>query len=94
MVVFDNVWIYTSCQIETSPGVFTEYTEEGLHRPVFPAPVDSSSIPPTLRTLYRTDAFTAATPKKGHELDELEVYIDYDRKNPLSPYAYPKFICL
>lgn len=94
MVVFDDVWIYSSCQIETSPGVYTEYTEEGLHRPVFPAPLDVSSTPPQLRGLYRTQAFTNATPKMGYELNELEVYIDFHRVNPLSPYSYPKFICL
>lgn len=94
MVLYNSVWIYSSCQIETSPGVYTEYTEEGLHRPVFPAPVNSSSEPPKLSNASRTDALKDATPKKGHELDELEVYIDYSWKAPLRPYSYPKFICL
>lgn len=73
MVTYTQMRLYQSFEIETSPGVYTKYYEDSLHRPVFPAPVDASSVPPEPR--MRLYVSNDVTPRKGHELDEIEVAI-------------------
>ena len=73
MVAYTQMRLYQSFEIETSPGVYTKYYEDSLHRPVFPAPVDSTSTPPEPR--QEITRFNNITPRKGHELDEIELPI-------------------
>lgn len=52
----------------------TIYTEEGLHRPVFPTPTSSGDQVPEDSVVVNT--FYDVTPRKGHELDEMELPLD------------------
>ena len=63
--------LYQTFEIETSPGVYTKYYEDSLHRPVFPTPADSTATPPEPR--QEIARYVNITPRKGHELDEIEL---------------------
>lgn len=88
MVTYSSVKLYASFKVNNR-----EYYEDSLHKPRFPAPVDSTSTPPSIGTALYT--FGSATPRKGHELDEIELNLDasvFEVTGPLNP--TPKLICL
>ena len=68
------------------------YYEDSLHKPRFPAPADVYDTAPGLGLALYT--FNDATPRKGHELDEIELPISIDAFNVLLPGEKPKVICL
>ena len=78
MTTFARVELYPCFEIQTGTDsggnpVYTKYYEDSLHRPVFPAPADSTSTPPEPR--QEITRFNNITPRKGHELDEIELPI-------------------
>ncbi len=69
------------------------YYEDSLHRPVFPAPVNEYSTPPSIGDADYT--FNNVTPRKGREFSEMELRIDISALSGLATpgTAPPKLIC-
>ena len=87
-IMYSSVRLYACFRVNS-----TDYYEDSLHKPRFPAPVDSTSTPPSIGTALYT--LGSAIPRKGHELDEIEVNISasvFEVTGPLNP--TPKLICL
>lgn len=61
----------------------TTYTEDGLHKPVFPHPTGLSDGPPLPDTTYRMRSYQNVTPRKGKEFSEMEVPLNYSECSPL-----------
>ena len=78
MTTYAWVEIYTDFVLNS-----TTYTEEGLHRPVFPHPVDLNDGPPLPDTNYMVRKFQNVTPRKGREFSEMEVPLNYSECSPL-----------
>lgn len=68
------------------------YYEDSLHKPRFPAPADAYDIPPALGNAAYN--YYNVTPRKGHELDELELPIPLGVFNVLQPDKKLKVICI
>ena len=93
MIEYVNVKLYARCRFKDSASAtYTSYyTEEGLHRPLF---TDSTKvyIPDSGELIYN---FPIASPRKGHEFDEIEITLDYNRANGLSYHdKVPRFITI
>lgn len=68
------------------------YYEDSLHKPRFPAPADVYDTAPGLGGALFT--YNNVTPRKGHELDEIELPISIEEFDVLLPGQKPKVICL
>lgn len=93
MIEYVNVKLYAACRFKDSASAtYTSYyTEEGLHRPLF---TNSAKIyiPDSAELIYNAPI---ASPRKGHEFDEIEVAFDYNRLNGLSYHdRVPRFITI
>ena len=93
MIEYVNVKLYAACRFKDSASAtYTSYyTEEGLHRPLFS---NSAKIyvPDSAELIYNAPI---ASPRKGHEFDEIEVAFDYNRLNGLSYHdRVPRFITI
>ncbi len=68
------------------------YYEDSLHKPRFPAPADVYDTAPSLGLALFS--YNNVTPRKGRELDEIELPISIEEFNILLPGHKPKVICL
>jgi len=68
------------------------YYEDSLHKPVFPTPTDAYNTPPALGNAAYN--YYNVTPRKGHELDELELPIPLGVFDVLLPGEKPKVVCI
>lgn len=68
------------------------YYEDSLHKPRFPSPTDAYDMPPSMGNAAYN--YYKVTPRKGHELDELELPMQLGIFNVLLPDAKPKVICI
>lgn len=98
MTTFKQVNLYPCFEIQTGTDngnpVYTKYYEDSFHKPRFPTAVSPFTNLPEIRN--RTHRFTDVTPRKGHELDEMELPITPDYlETVLTPTTvHPKLICI
>ena len=99
MTTFARVELYPCFEIQTGTDsggnpVYTKYYEDSFHKPRFPTAVSPFTNLPQIRNrVYR---FTNVTPRKNHELDEMELPIGPDYvETVLTPMReHPKLICI
>ena len=87
MAVYDRVSIFNDFTVNGKT-----YYEDSLHKPRFPAPADAYDTPPSMGNA--TYNYYNVTPRKGHELDELELPIPMEAFDVLLPGTQPKVICI
>jgi len=98
MTTFRQVNLYPCFEIQTGTDngnpVYTKYYENSFHKPVFPVAVVPFTNLPEIRN--RTHRFVNVTPRKGHELDEMELPISLDYLETLLPpiMEHPELICI
>ena len=99
MTTFTQVNLYPCFEIQTgidSDGdpVYTKYYEDSFHKPRFPTAVSPFTNLPEIRN--RTHRFINVTPRKGHELDEMELpIVPQNLETVLTPTTvHPKLICI
>lgn len=68
------------------------YYEDSLHKPRFPSPADAYATPPDIGDAARN--YYNVAPRKGHELDELELPIPLGFFNVLQPEKKLKVVCI
>lgn len=91
---FPEVRLYMDCTFQIDIDTQKTYCEEELHKPLFPQASSIMTPVPDLLGNYRS--FTDAIPRKGHELDELEVNLASEYFDKLLIRSRPnyKLICL
>ena len=87
MAVYDRVSLFYDFTVGGKT-----YYEDSLHKPVFPAPANSYDTPPSIGSSAYD--YLNVTPRKGHELDELELPIPLGVFDVLLPGRKPKVICI
>ena len=87
MAVYDRVSLFNDFTVGGKT-----YYEDSLHKPVFPAPANSYDTPPSIGSSAYD--YLNVTPRKGHELDELELPIPLGVFDVLLPGTKPKVICI
>lgn len=87
MVTYSRVCIFSDCTIGGNT-----YYEDSLHKPRFPSPADAYDTAPGIGDAAYN--YYSVTPRKGHELDELELPMDFGDFNVLKPGAKAKVICI
>lgn len=86
-MIYDRVSLFNDFTVDSKT-----YYEDSLHKPVFPAPADAYDTPPALgNAVYN---YYNVTPRKGHELDELELPIPLGVFDVLLPGEKPKVVCI
>ena len=88
MVVYNRVSLFNDFTV----GGRTYY-EDSLHKPRVPAPADANDTPPALDSSSHYH-YDNVTPRKGHELDELELPIPLGVFDVLLPGEKPKVVCI
>lgn len=99
MTTFTQVNLYPCFEIQTGTDsggnpVYTKYYEDSFHKPRFPTAVSPFTNLPEIRN--RTHRFVNVTPRKGHELDEMEFPIvpEYLETVLTPTTVHPKLICI
>ena len=88
MVTYRHVALFNDCIIGGNT-----YYEDSLHKPRLPSPADANGTPPGMGDAAYN--YYTVTPRKGHELDELELPIYFNEVfNVLKPGAKAKVICI
>ena len=87
MAIYDRVSLFNDFTINGNT-----YYEDSLHKPRFSAPADAYDTPPDIGSAAFN--YNNVTPRKGHELDELELPIPLGVFDVLLPGEKPKVVCL
>ncbi len=88
---FATVRLYQSLTFGSGTSSKT-YREDSFHRPKFSEPASSSQEVPTINSHYWE--YTNVTPRKGHELEEMELPESLDILDPMyNPYG-PEVVCI
>ncbi len=87
MVTYSRVALFNDCVIGGNT-----YYEDSLHKPRFSSPADAYDTAPGMGNAAYN--YYSVTPRKGHELNELELPMDFGVFNVLQPGAKAKVICI